>query len=115
MGIVKWFLKHSQWVRNNRGGGQKERTVTVTPPQINLPSATQAMQGYLDSLRRAQAGFQEMFPQQASLYNAYLGKLQSALESPNFITPEEQAQIDAIRNRETQRGQTLECAHWGQG
>lgn len=91
----------------NRGGGKKETITTVTPPappEIERTPA-QIQQETAAAMRGAFETGRELYPEQYALYEAFIPQLMQQLQAPTFRTPEQEAAVEAIRGRETERMQ----------
>ncbi len=88
------------------GGGKEEKITQVKPaPLPPRPTATQLAQESLEAFRTIQPQIQDIIPGGAGLSQALIQQLTQGLQTPQFISPEEQAATEAIRGRETARVQ----------
>ena len=89
------------------GGGKKEAEVTrVTPaPLAPRPTATQIGQEQLAGFQAIQPQLEGLFPGAAGLSEALIQQLTQGLQTPQFISPEEQQATEAIRGRQREATQ----------
>lgn len=88
----EWIIKHSQWVLNNRGGGEDPRVETAEVREVEPPSAADLAQQQMEI-------YKQYFPQQMGLGEQAAGSISEALGTADYMTPEQREAQEAIRMR----------------